>query len=598
LRQAIPPDATAYDRRMTDPLAPPSDRTGDPAAIATAAARLAALADEAWNSQLAARPVEATALGDRRFDAGLRSNDSAAFAADSERLATLRRRAQAIDPADLGAADRVTHAALLDFVDGELDLVESGVGAWAVDPLDGPQVQFLNIPSFQPVTSIAEGEALVSRWREMGPSIDRLIATSREALARNVGAPQALVRSVVAEIDDLLARPTDTWPLLDPARDAPAAWPAATRERYVADVRDAVVGGVRPALERYHSFLADELGPVARGDDQPGLAALPGGDAAYARLVRAHTTLALEPAEIHRIGLEETERIDAEFRELGGRLLGTSDQAAVLGRLRSDAALHFTNPGEVFAAAEASLARANAAIGDWFGRLPKAPCVVVEIAEHEAKHSTIAYYRQPAADGSRPGSYYINTSEPATRPRYEAETLAFHEAVPGHHLQIAIAQELDDLPAFRRLAGPTAYVEGWGLYSERLADEMGLLSGDLDRFGILSFDAWRACRLVVDNGLHALGWSRDAAIRFMVEHTALAENNIANEVDRYLAIPGQALAYKLGQREILGLRDQARAALGERFDIRAFHDVVLGQGAVGLATLRVAVEMWLTGQAG
>ncbi len=220
------------------------------------------------------------------------------------------------------------------------------------------------------------------------------------------------------------------------------------------------------------------------------------------------------------------------------------------------------------------------------------------MGEHEAKYSTIAYYRQPAADGSRPGSYYINTSAPETRPRYEAEVLAFHEAVPGHHLQIAIAQELADLPAFRRLGGPTAYVEGWGLYSERLSVEMGLLSGDMDRFGVASYDAWRACRLVVDTGLHAFGWSRDRAIAFMREHTALAENNIDNEVDRYLAMPGQALAYKLGQREILRLRDDARAALGSGFDIRAFHDIVLGQGAVGLSTLGVVVRDWIADRSG
>ena len=215
------------------------------------------------------------------------------------------------------------------------------------------------------------------------------------------------------------------------------------------------------------------------------------------------------------------------------------------------------------------------------------------MGDHESKHSTIAYYRQPAADGSRPGRYYLNTSLPETRPRYEAETLAFHESVPGHHLQIAIAQELDGLPAFRRFDGPTAFIEGWGLYVERLAAEMGLYSGDLDRFGVLSFDAWRACRLVVDPGMHALGWSRDEAIAFMVEHSALAENNIVNEVDRYIAIPGQALAYKLGQLEFLRLRAMATEALGDRFDIRAFHDAVLGEGAVGLQTLRAMVEAWL-----
>ena len=209
---------------------------------------------------------------------------------------------------------------------------------------------------------------------------------------------------------------------------------------------------------------------------------------------------------------------------------------------------------------------------------------------HEEKHSTIAYYRDPAADGSRPGQYYVNTYAPETRPRYEAETLAFHESVPGHHLQIAIAQELDHLPAFRRFVGSTAYIEGWGLYTERLSAEMGLLSGEVDQFGVLSFDAWRASRLVVDTGIHALGWTRQQAIDFMAAHTALGLNNVTNEIDRYIAYPGQALAYKLGQLEILRLRAEAQERQGERFDIRRFHDVVLGEGALALPVLRQVVE--------
>ncbi len=212
---------------------------------------------------------------------------------------------------------------------------------------------------------------------------------------------------------------------------------------------------------------------------------------------------------------------------------------------------------------------------------------------HEEEHSTIAYYRSPADDGSRPGQYYINTSHPETRPRYEAEALAYHEAIPGHHLQIAIAQELEGLPAFRRHLGPNAFFEGWGLYVERLADEMGLYSGDVDRIGVLSFDAWRASRLVVDTGMHALGWTRRQAIEFMVDHTALAENNIVNEVDRYIVLPGQALSYKAGQLELLRLRAEARERLGAAFDIRAFHDTVLGNGAVALPTLRAIVEAWV-----
>jgi len=260
--------------------------------------------------------------------------------------------------------------------------------------------------------------------------------------------------------------------------------------------------------------------------------------------------------------------------------------------------MHFETRDEVREMAEISLARARAAIPAWFGILPVADCLVVVMPEHEERHSTIAYYRQPALDGSRPGQYAINTWEPTTRPRYEAQVLAYHEAIPGHHLQLAISQELTELPDFRRHDGPTAYVEGWGLYTERLSDEMGLYSGDLDRIGVLSFDAWRACRLVVDTGMHALGWTRQQAIDFMLEHTVLAANNVVNEIDRYIVDPGQALAYKIGQREILRLRAEAKATLGDRFDIRAFHDAVLGHGVVGLETLGEIVRDWTGSVAG
>ena len=558
-----------------------------------AAGRLAGLAEEAWDGEMAADPVFATLIGDRRFDDRLRPNGPDAIAAEIARLDGLLQRAEAMDDGPVSTADSVTKAALVDFLRFERDLVGAGLEAWAVDPLDGPQVAFLNIPSFQPIRDRTEAEALVARWREMGPWVDRHVATTRDALARGIGAPAALVRSVSAELDDLLARSVDEWPLMDPARDLPAGWDPAERDRFATDLRTTVEAVIRPAFARYRDFLATDLAPVARDDDRPGLAFVPGGDFAYAQLVRSHTTLDLSPDEIHRIGLEETTRIDAEFAELGGRLLGTADRHEAIARLRSDPALRFATSDEVFDVAAASLARANGAIAGWFGRLPRADCEVARMGEHETQHSTIAYYRGPAEDGSRPGRYYINTTDPATRPRYEAEVLAFHEAVPGHHLQIAIAQELAGLPAFRRHGGPTAFIEGWGLYSERLSAEMGLLTGELDRFGIVSFDAWRACRLVVDTGLHAMGWSRDHAIDFMTHHTALAPNNIANEVDRYIAGPGQALAYKLGQLEFIRLRERARSALGDRFDVRAFHDVVLGDGAVGLPTLRDIVERWI-----
>jgi uncharacterized protein (DUF885 family) len=554
---------------------------------------LADLAAEAWDGHMAAYPLYASALGDRRYLTQLSPNDAAAEDRESDRLRDLLVRTTALAEDGLTPADRVTRRALLDNLAHELGLAESHIASWTVDPLDGPQVQFLNVESYQPIDTPADGGAAAERWRAMGPWVDRHVDGLRAGLVDGRVAPRSLVVKVIEELDDLLARPVESWPLAAPAAVDRPDWSVGDRVAFTDDLLAAIRESIRPAFARQRAFLADELLGRARSNDQPGLCHIPDGDAAYARLVRAHTSLELEPDAIHAIGLAEVARIDAEFEELGRSVLGAPSRSATLDRLRTDAALHFATAAEVEATAEAALARANDAIPRWFGRLPAAPCEVVVMGEHESKHSTIAYYRQPAADGSRPGRYYLNTSLPETRPRYEAEALAFHESVPGHHLQIAIAQELGALPAFRRFDGPTAFIEGWGLYVERLAAEMGLYSGDLDRFGILSFDAWRACRLVVDTGLHALGWSRDRAIAFMVEHSALAENNIVNEVDRYIAIPGQALAYKLGQLEFLRLRAMAAETLGNRFDIRAFHDAVLGEGAVGLQTLGAMVEAWL-----
>ncbi|HET9346512.1 MAG TPA: DUF885 domain-containing protein [Candidatus Limnocylindrales bacterium] len=553
---------------------------------------LVALADEAWTAAMEASPLHATLIGDRRFLATLPPNEAGASARLAGRYRDLLERVRALPEELLRDADRVTRLALIDDLEHRLGLAEADVDRWAVDPLDGPQVQFLNVPSYQPLATAADAEATLERWRAMGPWIDRHVAGMRAAAAEGLIAPRALVDSVADELADLLAAPIDASPLGEPGRTTKPDWPAADRERFAAAIAAAVRDEIRPAFERQRAFLVDELRPIARPDDRAGLSFVPGGELAYRRLVRAHTTLDLEPDAIHATGVQEVARIDGEFAELGAAVLGTAGTAATLARLRDDPALRFASRDEVRATAEDALRRATDAIGGWFGRLPVASCEVVVMGDHETKHSTIAYYRQPAADGSRPGRYYINTSEPETRPRYEAEVLAFHEAVPGHHLQIAIAQELAGLPAFRRFGGPTAYVEGWGLYTERLSDEMGLYSGPLDRFGILSYDAWRACRLVVDTGLHALGWSRGRAIAYMLEHTALAENNIVNEVDRYLAMPGQALAYTLGQLELLRLRRESEAALGGAFDIRGYHDAVLSEGAVGLATLRGVVQRW------
>jgi uncharacterized protein (DUF885 family) len=425
----------------------------------------------------------------------------------------------------------------------------------------------------------------------MGPYLAAHLANLERGHAAGLSSAADPVKKALVQLDALLAQPTAEWALATEAvAGLPASFDDAARARLRAACERALEDEVRPRFARLAAFVRTTALPAARPEDRAGIGALPGGRETYAKQIRIHTSLPLTAEAIHATGLAEVARIDAEMAALGARALGEGDLARLRERLRRDPALHFTTREEIEAKAVEALRRAEATVPRWFGLIPRTPCVVRRIEAHEEEFSTIAYYRQPATDGSRPGTYYVNTFAPATRPRYEAEALAFHEAVPGHHTQIALAQEAVGVPEFRRHTGPTSYIEGWALYTERLCDEMGLYSADLDRVGMLSFDAWRACRLVVDTGIHALGWSRTRAIEFMVEHTALARNNIENEVDRYIGWPGQATAYKTGQLHIARLRAAAEARAGARFDVRAFHDAVLGHGAVALETLTAIIE--------
>jgi uncharacterized protein (DUF885 family) len=559
-----------------------------------AAANLAALADRFWDGYLETYPTFATIIGDRRFDDRLPDPAPEAQARWATWFEAVALEARAIDATALGPAERVTRQMLVDEAAGQAAVIRTGIDDWTVDPLGGPTVSLLDLVDWHTVERPDQGEALLARWRAVGAYFDQIIDGLRRAAANGRVACAAPVERVVDVLRTLEEQPVEAWRMAAPAQAPLEGWPETEAGRFRGAVLDAVRDVVIPAFRRYLDVLEREIHPQARPPERPGLVHVPGGIDAYRTLIRVHTTLDLEPDAIHRTGLDEIARIDAEFVELGARVLGTRDLTSTLARLRDHPALRFSTADEVYATAKASLARATAAIPGWFGVIPGAACVVVPIPDHSAPHQTIAYYYWPAMDGSRPGRYYINLHAPETRPRYEAEALAFHESIPGHHLQIAIAQELEGMPAFQRNLGSTAFAEGWGLYTERLSDEMGLYSGDMDRFGILSFDAWRAGRLVVDTGMHALGWTRQQAIDFLAAHTALGLNNIANEVDRYIVWPGQALAYKTGQLEILRLRDEAERRLGARFDIKAFHDTVLGSGAVSLPTLGVIVEAWLT----
>jgi uncharacterized protein (DUF885 family) len=295
----------------------------------------------------------------------------------------------------------------------------------------------------------------------------------------------------------------------------------------------------------------------------------------------------MDPREIHEIGHQQIAKLAGGYRDLGREVLGTEDLDEIFTRLRDDPALHFDNGPDVVAASEKAMAKAKAEMGAWFGRLPVADCIVAETPT-----GPTAFYYPPAIDGSRPGTFFVNTADPSRWGRFEIEAMAYHEGIPGHHLQLAISQELDDVPMFRKHASITAYAEGWGLYTERLADEMGLYGGPLERIGMLSADSMRAGRLVVDTGIHALGWSRHEAVAYLADNSPMSMATIEGEVDRYIGMPGQALAYMIGRLEIMRLRGEAQRSLGSRFDIKGFHDVVLGSGLVPLETLGRMIHEW------
>ena len=559
---------------------------------------LAVVADDVHDALMAVSPLEAGLLGDHRFDADVPDLSPGGVAATRRTLAGLADRLAQIDDTVLTTVDRVTR-----------DVAAHAV-AHAVHDLDdrylrtaaGPMTSGAGIGSAAAALLTSLPKVMLRDATHAQDHLARCrripgwLAAAEAQLLAGVDAgclpPARLVAATVRMLDRYLAT--------DPSRDpllltAPTDHP--DPDGWRATLGDVLATRVRPALRRHRAVLADDVAPAARPDDAVGLVHLPDGAALYDDAVRLHTTTDDSAARYHRLGLDLIAALADEYRQLGGRVVGTTDLPEIFARLRDDPALRFVTSDDILATAEASLRRAEGALAGWFDHLPRIPCEVRAIPALEAPESTIAYYQPPAVDGSRPGTYFVNTTEPHLRTRFEAEVLAFHESVPGHHTQIATAMELD-LPMLRRVHYLTAHAEGWGLYVERLADEMGLYSDDLGRLGMLSFDSWRACRLVVDTGMHAYGWSQQRAVAYVRANSPQSPRNIVNEVDRYIGWPGQALAYMAGRIRIEELRDRAGRALGPRFDVAEFHRVVLGHGAVPLQTLGRLVDAWIDGRAG
>ena len=547
------------------------------------------LAAEYWDFLAELHPTGAHIRGDYRF--ADRFEDYSRTAEDTAiaRYRAFAAKARAIDEEGLTESERITREVLVFDAETSADFAETRIAEFGVNPIMGLAASLPTIVPQFTVSTPELAEAMVDKFQGIAGAFDALGQRHREGLATKRTPAEFAVTKTLAQLADWLSTPVNEDPLLNvnvpEGFDEAAA--AAWRER----LSSAVSAEVRPAMSRYHNLIRDEIAPSARPNDQAGLTWLHDGEETYARAIHSFTTLPMQAGEIHEIGLDQVSRLTDEYRELGPEAIGASDPSEIFSRLREDPSLHHTQGADIVAASEAAFAKARAAMGDWFGRLPKADCVVAE-----THYGPIAFYFAPARDGTRPGTFFMNTTDPTSWARYEIESTSFHEGIPGHHLQIAIGQELEDVPEFRRHAGFAAFAEGWGLYSERLSNEMGLYTTPLDRMGMVSADSMRACRLVVDTGLHALGWSHQEAIAYMVDNSPMSLHAIENEVDRYATYGGQALAYMIGRLEIQRMRSAAAGTLGDRFDISAFHDTVLGNGMIPLETLDRVVSEWIHSQ--
>jgi uncharacterized protein (DUF885 family) len=538
------------------------------------------LSAEYYTAYLNASPTQAHVLGEYawadRFEVGTREEEDRHIA----ELRGFAAAAEAFREEDLDEHQRITRDVMVNDARSRADVLEARFRTHAADPIFGAQTQLPLIIGMLTIPTPDVAEAMVAKFRAIGQSYADLAERQREGSAAGRYSPEFAVAGTIAQIDQALEVPADQDPLLGttPLPDGVDA------DRWRARMVEAIETSIRPGMAAYRDVLR-ELLPKARPDDRAGLCWLDDGADAYRRTLRYYTTTSKTAEEIHEIGLQQVAQLAEEYRELGPEVVGTDDLQQIFDAMRTDPKLHFESGEQIVEASEVAMQRAWDAMPEWFEVLPKAPCRV-QATTTGAK----AFYFPPATDGSRGGSFFVNVVDPEAWGTFELESLAFHEGIPGHHLQLAISSELDELPDFRKHVHNSAYAEGWGLYTERLADEMGLYSGAVDRMGIFAADSLRACRLVVDTGLHALGWSRQQAVDYMVANSPSTAALCQREVDRYILSPGQATSYMIGRLEIQRMRREAEQRQGDAFDIRRFHTAVLENGSLPLGVLDAVVR--------
>jgi len=553
--------------------------------------QLSRLIDEAWDFDMHEAPLYATRVGDHRFNDRLPS----VSAADSARRRTTKQafltRLAAIDRAKLPRSSQIDYDIFRRLTEDEVREYGFKSDLIPITNRAGFHISFPELRRNAPLKTTRDYENYIARLKAFDRYAQQHVEIMHVGIRQRMVLPDIVLAGFRESVEThLVDDPTDSL-LYEPFRKFPQGIAPPQQRRLAEAGRKAIAGSVVPGYRGFLTFMEKEYIPAARGSI--GASALPGGREFYRHRVRKYTTLDLSPEQIHQTGLAEVKRIRAEMQQIVKKVGFKGDHAAFIKHLRTDPRFYPKTPEHLMKEVAYILKRMDGELPRLFKTLPRAPYGLRKIPDYIAPRTTSAYYQQPAGDGSRGGFYYLNTYNLKSRPLFEMEALSLHEAVPGHHLQLALQQEMDDLPKFRRFAGFTAFVEGWALYAERLGLEVGFYQDPYSDFGRLSFEMWRACRLVVDTGIHYFGWTRQKAIGYLADNTALSLHNITAEVDRYISWPGQALAYKTGELKIRQLRARAEKKLGKSFDIRAFHEVVLGSGSVPLGVLEENVDRYI-----
>lgn len=555
--------------------------------------QLLALFDEEWQYELRTNPEMATGLGDNRYNDRLDDHSPEFYQSEVEARRKFLASFEAIDPSGLSAQDSLSRELMIRDLRQDIEGARFKPWEMPVNQMHGPHLEPIELMNLTPFNSVKDYDDYISRLHQIPKMLEQVTGNMRQGMKDRLMQPRYLLEKVVAQAQEISDQKAESSPFAKPVNKFPAGISDADQKRLRSAVLSAVQDEVLPTYKRFTVFVRDDYAPHGRAE--PGVWALPDGAERYRYQIRRMTTTDLSPEEIHQIGLKQLAETEAEMLVLA-RKLGFNDLASLNEHIKSDRKFYAASGEQVLQLYTQYTRQMEKQLPKLFARLPQNKLDVIPMDPFRSKNAVPADYSPGASDGSRPGHINVNEWDPEHRLRLNIEGIAYHEGVPGHHLQISIAQELKDLPRFRQNGGYTAFVEGWALYSERLGKEIGFYEDPYSDYGRLENEMWRDIRLVIDTGVHEKHWSREQMVEYFHRYTAMDEPNVQSEVDRYIAWPGQALAYKLGQLEMLRLREEARQKLGGKFDLRAFHDEVVGSGPLPLSVLHSHVEAWIADQ--